>query len=1007
MQISSDTSSPGKRLSEFSADVLNRLFEAMSDGVVVFDDQDRVAACNSGMALIAGRPIEALLGTRPTDWSGHTPWCSGTEAMTSSEGAIVRPDGRMRRVTVKGFLIPGDPPQRAAVYRDVTSRHRFAPVKEADRERASHVIENVSDGILVHRDGLIVYVNERLAGMLGYERGELLMRPLSVLHTDAASLGLPAVGDPPTRFDSVCRRKDGTILDVEVSVSTSLHDGREAVFEVVRDVVERKRAEKRAGAFLALGQMLNSASSPKEAARAVLRAADGLFGYDACTLDVLDENGELLIPILYVDTVDGLRAEVPAARVALSATTVTRQVLAEGPRLLLRRSQEEAAAQKISAFGSGRPSLSLMFVPIRSVGGPVGVLSLQSYSLNAYAAADMEVLQALADYCGGALERTRAVAGLRESEARYREMFQGNSAIQLIVEPSTGRILEANQAAAGFYGHSAAYLCSSVTMFEIAEMSEADLRASMKSALEQRQGSFSLRHRLAGGALRDVEVHSSPVTVQGRTLLHAIIQDVTQRNRAIERGRAIAELGHRLSAATSPTEVGRVVTDIAQRVIGWDACFIDLLASEMDNAAQPGTLLIPVVHYDTMDDEIREVRPTWTALPLGSFSDLTIREGPQLILRASGRPPSDSKGSYGNMDRRSASLMFVPIHGSSGVLGVLSVQSYRFGAYGADDLTVLQNLADHCSGALERTKAEEQLRLLESAVRLATDLVVISAADPAGGDATRIIFVNDAFIRHTGWARSEIIGRSSSVLHGPLTDSAEVEQLRAALHAGRSVAVEMVNYRKDGTPYDVEFSAFPIADADGAPRYFVSVQRDVTERRHAQRELAWRAFHDPLTGLPNRSLFRERLEHAMARRQRSSQDAFAVLYLDLDSFKEINDRFGHSAGDQVLVQTARRLERCVRPGDTVARLGGDEFIILLEGTDCLDHVLGVADRILAGAREPVTVGETSFMCGTSIGICPPNLPAADAEETIRRADEALYRAKAEGKGRYQIAAAGV
>src|SRR5688572_25501839 len=110
MQISSDTSPPGKRLSEYSAEILHRLFEAMSDGVVVFDAQDRVAACNSGMALIAGRPIEALLGTRPLDWSGHTPWCSGTEALTSSEGAIVRPDGRMRQVTVKGFLIPGDPP---------------------------------------------------------------------------------------------------------------------------------------------------------------------------------------------------------------------------------------------------------------------------------------------------------------------------------------------------------------------------------------------------------------------------------------------------------------------------------------------------------------------------------------------------------------------------------------------------------------------------------------------------------------------------------------------------------------------------------------------------------------------------------------------------------------------------------------------------------------------------------------------------------------------------------
>ncbi len=193
-----------------------------------------------------------------------------------------------------------------------------------------------------------------------------------------------------------------------------------------------------------------------------------------------------------------------------------------------------------------------------------------------------------------------------------------------------------------------------------------------------------------------------------------------------------------------------------------------------------------------------------------------------------------------------------------------------------------------------------------------------------------------------------------------------------------------------------------VRNGDSHAYRMVGAQTDTTQRKLAEEQLIHEALHDALTGLPNRSLFIDRLGHRLKHKRREKDKLFAVLFLDLDRFKLINDSMGHGPGDELLVETARRLEKSVRPGDTVARLGGDEFAILLEDvTDSADAAV-VADRIQVALKESVHVGGQEIVCSASIGIAMGMTGYEKAEDVLRDADTAMYRAKSLGRARAEV-----
>ncbi|HEX8267731.1 MAG TPA: EAL domain-containing protein, partial [Pyrinomonadaceae bacterium] len=207
---------------------------------------------------------------------------------------------------------------------------------------------------------------------------------------------------------------------------------------------------------------------------------------------------------------------------------------------------------------------------------------------------------------------------------------------------------------------------------------------------------------------------------------------------------------------------------------------------------------------------------------------------------------------------------------------------------------------------------------------------------------------------------------------------------------------------KSGHTIWVLQSASLIRDADGNPRHVVFQIQNISDRKKAEELIHHAAFHDALTGLPNRTLFSDRLSMAVERAKRSNEYLFAVVFVDLDRFKVVNDSLGHDMGDKLLVDLSRRIENCVRSVDTVARLGGDEFAILLDGISRNRDAIEIADRMQESLKKPFDLDGHEFITSASIGIAYSTMGYERPEDILRDADTAMYRAKANGKARYEV-----
>jgi len=251
-----------------------------------------------------------------------------------------------------------------------------------------------------------------------------------------------------------------------------------------------------------------------------------------------------------------------------------------------------------------------------------------------------------------------------------------------------------------------------------------------------------------------------------------------------------------------------------------------------------------------------------------------------------------------------------------------------------------------------------------------------------------------------GWAEAEVLGRTpQAVLQTkfpkPLADiNAEL------VHTGRWEG-ELVHTRRDGSLVVVASRWALKLDGSGTPSAVIGINSDITSRKRAEAALEHQALHDALTGLPNRSLFGDRLERAVAHAERRQQ-LVGVVFLDLDNFKVINDSLGHQSGDALLVEVATRLESCVRAADTVARLGGDEFTVLLEDLEDEAQAEQVAERIGQVLRGPFFVGEREVLISASIGLALSGPARTNSESLLRNADIAMYCSKVGGKARHSV-----
>ncbi len=328
-----------------------------------------------------------------------------------------------------------------------------------------------------------------------------------------------------------------------------------------------------------------------------------------------------------------------------------------------------------------------------------------------------------------------------------------------------------------------------------------------------------------------------------------------------------------------------------------------------------------------------------------------------------------------------------------------------------------------------RSSSTERLRLLESVVVNANDAVLITSAEPIDLPGPRIVYCNAAFTRTTGYSEAEVLGRTPRLLQSAKTSRRTLDKLRRALTRWKPVEVELLNRHKDGREFWVELSIVPVTNEVGWFTHWVSVQRDVSdrkaaeetatrariaeaenvaleaeirERKHVEARLLHTAFHDDLTKLRNRAFFMDRLTLALVRGRSDPASRCAVLFLDLDRFKLVNDSLGHRAGDLLLMEIAERLRSCTSPQDTIARVGGDEFALLVEDFAEVTDLVRLARRIIEAMRRPMWIGDQEIFSSCSVGVVQAGPQHTQPEELLRDADIAMYQAKRHDTGNYAI-----
>ncbi len=342
-----------------------------------------------------------------------------------------------------------------------------------------------------------------------------------------------------------------------------------------------------------------------------------------------------------------------------------------------------------------------------------------------------------------------------------------------------------------------------------------------------------------------------------------------------------------------------------------------------------------------------------------------------------------------------AACWAVPIKGHEDrVLGTFAMYTRQPQAPKPAELQVIERGAYLAGLAIERHHTQQDLHKLSMAVEQSPNSIVITDLN------ADIEYANQAFFDASGYTADEVLGKNPKFLHSGKTPASTYAQMWTALVNKQAWKGEFINQRKDGSEYVESVHISPVQRPDGQVTHYLAIKEDVTRQKQADQQIYKLAYFDVLTGLPNRQLLADRFSQAASMIKRQNQP-LALMFLDLDHFKNINDTLGHSAGDDLLVQVARRLESLVREGDTLSRQGGDEFVLVLPGCDA-QNAQQVATKLVEHHNRSFVVGGQDVVVTLSVGIAMFPSDGTDFESLSKSADVAMYQAKQAGRNTFRF-----
>ncbi len=551
-------------------------------------------------------------------------------------------------------------------------------------------------------------------------------------------------------------------------------------------------------------------------------------------------------------------------------------------------------------------------------------------------------------------ERRLAEASLAQSEARFRTLF-GRSPDPAWIARRDGSCADCNDAALAVFGFKDFASFENITPADVSPPLQPDgqpsadkARLMLETALARGLHRFEWLHRRADGRLFPAEVTLCAMALDGEAMIYAVVRDISERKEATA---ALRNQQALVQAVVDNAPVLIYMFDPDGR-LQWCNRFFELAVGRPRR---------------TIEGKPRESF-------MGAAAALRYRQEDETVI-ADGKTRRFEDREQWSEDVRVYLTTKCLVRGPGGEpTGVLGISS---------DIT-------------EMKQASEQLRLAGVVLDNTADGVIIT--DHRG----LIVSVNKAFTAITGYGADEVIGQTPRFLRSGRQEDEDF--FRAVWDCMRRDGFwrgEAWNRRKDGTPYPEWLTINPVPDADGIHTNYVAVFSDISAIKHSQAELERLAHFDSLTGLPNRALFLDRLQHALDHALRDGGE-LAVLLLDLDSFKTVNDSLGHPVGDVLLQQAAERFRDCVRQEDTVARLGGDEFAIIIGQLGQGADAVSVVKKLLQALQEPFDLDGTAALVTTSIGIAIAPTDGRTPEELVRNADAAMYGAKEGGRNGYRF-----
>ncbi|MEW6983771.1 EAL domain-containing protein [Colwelliaceae bacterium 6471] len=593
-----------------------------------------------------------------------------------------------------------------------------------------------------------------------------------------------------------------------------------------------------------------------------------------------------------------------------------------------------------------------------------------------------------------------SVSCTRASSVELEDIFDNSPAIMLLIEPATGQIIAANNAASNFYGYSVEALrnmyIQDINIFTSEQVAKERLLAK-----KEQRNFFIFRHKLANGEIKTVEVISSPITYAQSTVLFSIIRDISpERDSQREYWQYQANLEN--------------MVDMQVEAIEEKSIQIVLLLS-----VGLGAFLVVIIYL------IRSLKFSRRAENELYQLSQVVEQSPVSVLRTdtngvidyvnkkfeqiSGYSRQDVIGKKPNILKNEApehqefEQLWSTISQGKIWVGEFHNRKKNGGMYWEKatigpiknmdgDVTHYIAIKEDISQLKED---EKRLRLASTVFRCATEAVMVTDAN------NRIQMVNDAFSEITGYEADEVIGHDPSILKSGHHDDAFYKTMSESLLNQDIWEGEIWNRRKNGEIYTEWLAITTIRDDLGQLEGYVSLFSDITKRKENEVRIRFQANFDTLTGLANRNLFTDRFSQALKHAERNKQQV-ALLFIDLDGFKHVNDTLGHSKGDDLLRDVATRIVESLRNSDTVARFGGDEFAVLLPDSAGVPELESIATKLQTSICSPFTLDGHEAYVSASIGIAFYPNDGNDIETLIRKADKAMYKAKALGRKNHQF-----